>query len=76
MSGSVKQDMIPPYTAPTACSGGRGVTWAAVCTFPPDIIRLMGDWRSNAYMKYIDMSLQDKYDAMLEFNMVMNTAQY
>ena len=53
-----------------------GAMWAAACAFPPDLIRLLDDWRSNAYMKYIDMSLQDKYDAMLEFNIAMNMAQY
>ena len=48
-----------------------GATWAAHCGLPPPVIKLLGDWRSQTFLKYVDMSLQDKYDALLHFNMSM-----
>ena len=49
-----------------------GAQWAARCGIPAHIIKLLGDWRSDAYLCYIDLTLQDKYDAMLQFTMCMN----
>ena len=32
-----------------------GASWALQCGFPSDIIRMMGDWKSDAYRRYLDM---------------------
>ena len=48
-----------------------GATWAARCGLPSHVIRLLGDWRSQAFLKYIDMTLQSKFEAMITFNMCM-----
>ena len=48
-----------------------GASWAAACKLPSYVIRLLGDWRSNCFYKYIEMSLETKYDAMCVFNMCM-----
>ena len=49
-----------------------GASWAAHCGLPGHVIRLLGDWRSEAFMKYIDFSLKGKFEALLQFNMAMN----
>jgi integrase len=33
-----------------------GATWALQCGFPSDVIKILGDWRSDAYLRYIDIS--------------------
>ena len=35
-----------------------GATWAMRNHFPAEVIKFMGDWKSDAYMAYIDMPLQ------------------
>ena len=49
-----------------------GVQWVVQCGLSHQVIKLLGDWKSQAYMCYLDLSLQDKYDAMLTFTMSMN----
>ena len=48
-----------------------GATWAARTGLPPHIIKMMGAWRSQAYLRYIELTLQDKCDAMFTFTMAM-----
>jgi len=43
-------------------------TWAMQCGVPSDIVKIMGDWKSNCYQSYIDQipeSTQDKYRRLL-----------
>jgi hypothetical protein len=35
-------------------------TYAFRLNLPADLIQLMGDWKSDAYKKYIEYSFQDK----------------
>ena len=44
-----------------------GATWAFAAGLPADMIRLMGDWRSNAYQRYIDPSPYMKFHAYQRF---------
>jgi hypothetical protein len=38
-----------------------GATWAFQCGVSPDLIKLQGDWQSNAYLRYIHVSLARKF---------------
>ena len=58
------------FSGHSACRGGA--QWAAASGLPAHLVRLLGDWRSSAYERYLDMTLQERYDAMLVFNMHMN----
>ena len=44
-----------------------GATWAFAAGLPADMIRLMGDWRSNAYQRYIDPSPYMKFHLLKPF---------
>ena len=44
-----------------------GAQWSAHCGIPHHIIKLLGDWRSQTYLRYLNMTLQDRYDAMTQF---------
>ena len=48
-----------------------GAQWAAHCSLPSHVIKILGDWKSSAFERYLDMMLQERYDAMLVFNMSM-----
>ena len=48
-----------------------GAQWAARSGLPGHVIKLLGDWKSDAYLRYLDLNLQDKYEAMLTFTMCM-----
>ena len=37
-----------------------GSTYAFISGVPADLIQLHGDWRSDAYKKYLGFSLEDK----------------
>ena len=45
--------------------------WAATSGISGHIIKLLGDWKSECYHWYLDMSLQARYDAMVLFNTKM-----
>ena len=49
-----------------------GATWAFKCNIPAEFVMLQGDWKSNAYMKYIDYSLEQK---MFVAQKMMNNLQ-
>lgn len=40
--------------------GWRGASWAFAAEVPTELIQLYGDWRSDAYKKYLKFSLEDK----------------
>ena len=44
-----------------------GCQWAAQCGIPHHVIKLLGDWKSQAYLRYLNMTLQERYDAMTHF---------
>ena len=48
-----------------------GAQWYAQSGLPHRVVKLLGDWKSAAYERYLDMTLQEHYDAMLVFNMSM-----
>ena len=48
-----------------------GASWAAHCGIPSHVIKILGDWRSQAFLKYIELTLESKYDALMVFNMSM-----
>ena len=44
-----------------------GATRAFAMGVPGELIRVMGDWRSDAYLGYLDFSLQSRISAMATF---------
>ena len=48
-----------------------GATWASRKGLPGHVIKMMGAWKSQAYLKYIELSLQDKCEAMRHFTLAM-----
>ena len=40
--------------------GGGCASWAFAAEVPTELIQLYGDWRSDAYKKYLKFSLEDK----------------
>lgn len=37
-----------------------GASWALQCGLAPDVVRVLGDWRSDAYLAYIDIPLSSR----------------
>lgn len=44
-----------------------GATWAARCGVQGEIIKILGDWRSQAYQEYLDIPVEDKRAFMMDF---------
>ena len=44
-----------------------GATWALKCGLSSDVIKLLGDWKSNAYQVYLDVPLREKQKYMRVF---------
>jgi hypothetical protein len=44
-----------------------GACWALKCGFNSEIIKLLGDWHSNAYQQYLEVPLSDKLVHMTRF---------
>ena len=42
-----------------------GASWAIQCGIPSDIIKLMGDWKSDAYLRYLVLPLPFKVNSVL-----------
>ena len=42
-----------------------GATWASMSGVPPDMIKLLGDWKSDAYVKYVENPTQSRKAAGL-----------
>ncbi len=45
-----------------------GASWAFVSGLPQESIQVLGDWASNAYLRYLDHSLDVRLDAMVKFS--------
>ncbi len=41
-------------------------TWAMCCGVPGEVVKLWGDWKSNAYMDYLDHLPQRVHDGYLQ----------
>ena len=37
-----------------------GASWALKCGISSEVIRILGDWHSDAYQNYLEVSLEDK----------------
>ena len=37
-----------------------GASWALQCGLPPDVVRMLGDWKSDSYLKYIDLTMDSR----------------
>ena len=44
-----------------------GAQWAAKSGLPGHVIKILGDWKSQAYERYLNLTLQDRYDTILIF---------
>ena len=44
-----------------------GASWALKCGLSSEVVRILGDWHSNAYMCYLEVSLEDKANHMKVF---------
>ena len=42
-------------------------SWALKCGISSDVIRILGDWRSDAYQCYLEVPFSDKLDHMFRF---------
>ena len=42
----------------------RGATFAFDCGLPAELIKLQGDWRSDAYLVYLEMTDHQKHTAV------------
>ena len=44
-----------------------GACWALKCGISSEVIRILGDWHSDAYQCYLEVSLEDKMFHMKRF---------
>ena len=44
-----------------------GATFAHQCNIEAEMIKRLGNWASDAYKRYIDVSMDDRYDSMKAF---------
>ena len=44
-----------------------GATFAYQCNIEAEMIKRLGNWASDAYKRYIDVSMDDRYDSMKAF---------
>ena len=51
-----------------------GASWALKCGLNSDVIRLLGDWKSDAYQCYLDVPLKDKFVHMKSFACMIQQA--
>ena len=51
----------------------RGVTFAYQLNMEGQMIKLLSDWVSDCYKRYIDVSIDQRYDSMKAFVEAINT---
>ena len=51
----------------------RGATFAYQSNMEGEMIKLMGDWASDTYKRYVDVSMDKRYDSMKTFVEALNT---
>ena len=55
----------------TPCTEG-GATFAYQADIEGEMIKLLGDWASDTYKRYIDVSMDKRYDSMNTFVQALN----
>ena len=58
-----KLHLDPSLYSPHSFRRG-GATFTFDCHIPPEIIKLQGDWKSDAYLVYLELSQQQKQRAV------------
>ena len=64
-----KDDMA--YSLHSLCRGGA--TFAYQSNMEGEMIKLIGDWASDTYKRYVDISMDKRYDSMQAFVEALNT---
>ena len=54
-----------PVNFPLIAFGAGGATFAFDCGLPVDLIKLQGDWRSDTYLVYLEMTDHQKRTAVI-----------
>ena len=49
-----------------------GATFAYQSNIEAEMIKLMGDWASDAYKRFIDVSMEKRYESMKQFVDALN----
>ena len=49
-----------------------GATFAYQANMEGEMIKLLGDWASDTYKRYIDVSMEKRYDSMKAFVEALN----
>ena len=49
-----------------------GATFAYQSNMEGEMIQLLGDWASNTYKRYVDISMDKRYDSMKAFVEALN----
>ena len=49
-----------------------GATFAYQSNMEGDMIKLLGDWTSDCYKRYVDVSMDKRYDSMKAFVEALN----
>ena len=58
---TLKQLQVPNYASYSSHSFRRGgTTFSFLCGIPVEIIKLLGNWRSNAFLSYIEFPLETR----------------
>ena len=58
------------FSLHSLCRGGK--TFAYQSNIEAEMIKLLGDWASDAYKRYIDVSMDKRYDSMKLFVEALN----
>ena len=61
---------VTQYSLHSLCRGGA--TFAYQSNMEGEMIKLLGDWASDCYKRYIDVSMEKRYDSMKEFVEALN----
>ena len=52
------------------------MTFAFQSNLEHEMIKLLGDWASEAYRRYCDISMDKRFDSMKEFVAALNRVTY
>ena len=50
----------------------RGATFAYQSDMEGEMIKLMGEWASDTYKRYVDISMDKRYESMKQFVEALN----
>ncbi len=60
LRGLIRELGLPPLSFRGHSFRRGGASWAFSSGVQGELVKLLGDWRSDAYLKYLDSSLEDK----------------